>query len=284
VSAFRTIDYRLRSPARSLHQGAHAGAHAGDGWVFQDWAPLLAHPSAQRLDIRRSLTDPLQALWVRRYRQPVRTPVWIVADLSASMGYAGSVRKLAFLAELVESLAYSSERMGDRFGFVGCAEQVLSHWYLPAHRGVSSALRLAERLRDWTPAGGHARGLVDSAHRLSSQRALVFLVSDFHMPMGVIRQTFERLRRHETVPVVLWDSVERGLKANGAGPRRFADLEGGGERVLWLREELRLRLRESFEERRRRLCELARAYGMEPLFVEGAFSVEPFNRYFAVRS
>ncbi|WP_240342412.1 hypothetical protein [Methylococcus sp. EFPC2] len=278
------IDYRLKDRARGLRAGAHRGAHSGSGWIFQDWAPFLAHPDGRRLDLRRSLVDPLETCWVRRYRQPTRIPVWVVADLSGSMGYRGNIRKLGFLADLVESLAYSSYRLGDRFGFVGCAERPLSALHVPAHRGLAAALTLAARLRDWVPSGSHARGLAECAPYLSQHRGLVFLISDFHLPVGTIRLVFERLHHHDLVPVVLWDEAEQGRQSSGTGPRRVVDLEGGGERVLWLRGELRRRLESAFEDRRQRLQALARARGCQPLFVEGAFSADAFNRYFAWRS
>ena len=274
------IDYRLRGRAHGVRAGAHPGRASGDGQQFFDLAPFLSKPDARHLDLRHSLNDPLGALWVRRQQQLLTIPVWLIADLSASMDYAGVHSKMDTLADFIVALAQSVCRVGDRFGFLGCDEVPRLEWRLPPTRQPTAALRLAVRLRQFHPQGSHARGLLRAARLLSSRRALVFLVSDFHLPLPVIRELMLTLHRHEVVPVVLWDPAESGRVARGNGPARFTDLETGHERALWLRADLRERLLNAFNERRQRLRETLRSQGRNPLFLEGSFDAAAVNHYF----
>lgn len=274
------IDYRLRRSARGVRAGAHRGRTRGDGQQFFDLAPFLSAPDARHLDLRHSLSDPLGTLWVRRQKQLLAIPVWLIADLSASMGYSGQYPKMQTLADLLEALAYSVCRTGDRLGFLGCDEHLRKDWRLLPTRQPSAAQRLAWRLRQFHPTGAHARGLLQAARMLSPTPALVFVVSDFHLPLPAIRELMLTLARHDVVPVVLWDTAETGLAAQGNGPARWTDLETGHERTLWLRSELRERLRQSFAARRQRLRETLGAQGREPLFLEGPFDTVAVNRYF----
>lgn len=280
MTAGPEIDYRLRGRASGVRAGTHRGRASGDGQQFSDLAPFLSKPDARHLDLRHSLNDPLGTLWVRRQQPLLTIPVWMIADLSASMAYSGQHSKMQILADFVVALAQSACRAGDRFGFQGCDEAPRPDWRLPPARQPTAARYLASRLREFHPRGAHARGLLRTARALYATRSLVFVVSDFHLPLATIRELMLTLARHDVVPVVLWDPAETGIAARGNGPARWIDLETGAERTLWLRSELRDRLRQSFAERRERLRQTLRALGREPLFLSGPFDAAAVNRYF----
>src|SRR5574341_1204843 len=111
--------YRVSWHAATHRPGHHRGARAGAGFEFIGHAPLLAARDPRRLDVRASLADPFGEWKVRQFRQRATVPVWLVADLSASMGFQGRRRKLDVLADFTASLGYSAWRTGDPFGFLG---------------------------------------------------------------------------------------------------------------------------------------------------------------------
>ena len=72
-------------------------------------------------------------------------------------------------------------------------------------------------LRAWRPLGRSARALHDAHRHLPRQRALVFLVSDFHLPLADVAQVLASLAAHDVVPVVLWQPAEFALSAERTG-------------------------------------------------------------------
>lgn len=273
------VHYRLGPPALGQVPGQHRSRGGTSGFEFRGHVPLFDAPDMRRIDLHASLRDPFGDWQVRVYRQRKAIPVIVVADLSASMGFKGRERRLDVLADLVESLALSAWRNGDRFGFIGCDEGVRPEWLQVPTRARGAGSEVARRLRGWRATGDSAAGLIAAAQVLPRQRALVFLVSDFHLPLTLVDATLAGLTAHDVVPVVLRDPLEFELgAASGLAP--LADLESGRQRLVWWRPALRARWQAEQTARRTALVALMRARGLRPLFVEAGFDADAVTRHF----
>ena len=208
-------------------------------------------------------------------------PVYAVADLSGSMGFEGERRRLDVLADFVESLAWSAWRTGDAFGFVGCDEVVRFDWLMPLMRAQGVGAELAHRLRRFEPTGRHAKGLQHAGTLLRRQRSLVFLLSDFHLPLPELEHLLAGLAHHETVPVVLWDRAEFAPPDASAGRLAvLADAESGRRRTLWLRAAVRDQWRKLFEQRHEELARLFQRRRLRPLYVLDGFDADAVSAHF----
>jgi hypothetical protein len=271
--------YRVSWRSDAVRPGFHPSRRSGAGERFHGLAPLLRHPDPRRIDLRASVLDPFGGYAVRIYEQRSAIKVFAIVDLSASMEFRGVASKMETLADFLGSLALSTYRTGDALGIVGCSEKIHAEFSLPLCRHPAMALSLVNRLRRFRPKGSNARALADAARRLPTSRALVFLASDFHMPLALVKRILVALGPHDVVPIVFWDSREEGGDA-ALGFRRMRDLEDGSERLLLLRPTLRARLEESYRDRRERLAHLFLSHGREPLFLEKGFKAEHLTRYF----
>jgi hypothetical protein len=270
------LHYRLAGAARGHFPGHHRSRHGGNGFEFRGHANLHDAPDARRIDMHASLRDPFGRWIVRLHSQRMSIPVAVVADLSASMGVQ---HKQRVLADLVESLALSAWRSGDSFGFVGCDTAVRPDLLLPQTRARGAGTALAASLRALVLAGRSANGLCQAHAHLTQRRALVFLVSDFHLPLADVAAVLASLSHHEVLPVVLWQPEEFDLGAQ----RGFADVaepESEQRQWLWWRPALRERWRAAAQDRRAALMKLFRAQRLAPLFIEGAFDADAVTRHF----
>jgi uncharacterized protein (DUF58 family) len=275
----RELHYRLGGPAIGNWPGAHR-SHGGDGgFEFRGHARLQDAPDVRRLDIHASLRDPFGNWIVRRHSQRQALPVAIVADLSASMGFEGAQRKLEVLADFTESLSQSAWRQGDSFSFIGCDEAVRSDFGLPPSRARGAGAAVAQALRKLVPQGCSADGLRDAHRHLPRRRGLVFLVSDFHLPLADLAVVLDSLATHAVVPVVLWQTAEFAL-GPARGLAQVIDPETGARRWLWWRPALRARWLAAQAERREALCQTFRAARLSPLFLCGAFDADAVTRHF----
>ena len=271
--------YRIATPARGGFPGHHRSRRGDSGFEFRGHAALLDAPDPRRLDLHASLRDPFGNWIVRVYSQRKSIPVTLVADLSASMGFEGRRRKQDVLADFTESLAWSSWRTGDSFGFIGCDTAVRDDLLLPQMRSRATGSLLAQTLRGLRLEGRSAQGLQAAHRHLSRQRSLVFLVSDFHLPLPEIERLLASFAHHELVPVVLWDPLEFELTAT-RGLAQVRDAESGQRRLLWWRPALRAKWAAHHLERREALLRVFRSQRLRPLFVEGAFSAEAVTKHF----
>jgi len=275
----REVHYRFATPAMGHFPGHHRSTRGESGFEFRGHASLLDAPDPRRLDLHASLRDPFGNWVVRVYSQRKSIPVVVVADLSASMGFAGARRKVDVLADFVDSLAWSAWRTGDSFGFVGCDSAVREDVLLPPTRMRGVGATLAQALRGLALEGASARGLLSASRYLGRQRALVFLLSDFHLPLPEVEALVASMAHHELVPVVLWDPIEFRLTAR-RGLANVVDPENGRRRLVWWRPALRDRWLAAQAQRREALLQVFRAGRLKPLFIEGAFDADAVTRHF----
>ena len=272
------IAYRPRGRVSNGSIGAHGGVDVGGIGVFRDHARFIQYPDARRIDIRATMRDPTGETHVRRFEQRNSIDVYALVDLTASMGFDGAARRLDLVADLCAALAFSSTRIGDRFGLVACDETLRNDLLLPATRARGAALASAERLRQATPRGASAQGLIEAAGLIAGRRKLVLLMSDFRWPPDFAMRLFGLLTQHDLAPILIANSAEeRDLPHFGLV--ELDDLESGARRLVLMRPGLRRRWLAREAERRDALRRLALAHGRPPFVVSDAFDADALSRH-----
>ena len=275
----KEFHYKIDWQSKSHLPGHHRSSQTGGGLEFRGNVPLLEAPDPRRLDIRASLSNPFEQWYVRSFRLRSQVPVYLIADLSASMGFRGVRNKLDVLADFTESLAYSVHRSGDRFAFIGCDETARLDFLLPPTHALGAGLELAQRLRNFVPGGRSVAGLSEAPRYFPRQKSLIFLLSDFHFDEPVLAETLNALVSHRVCPVVLWDRAEYQQMPN-FGLASVQDIESGRRRTLFMRAALHERIAAAFEAKRASLMALFMKHGVRPLFVEDQFDAERVTAYF----
>ncbi|MGZ8175452.1 MULTISPECIES: DUF58 domain-containing protein [Methylobacter] len=273
-----TLHYRLPWQSSSVYPGAHPGQMVGAGQLFKRHEPLIASPDPKRIDLRASVLDPFSGYRVRVYQQQSTVNVYLLADMSASMGYAD---KQQTLIQFLLTAANSAFDYGDKFGFIGCTERIEHRWLLPASRHLGRVSALAKQLQGLTFTGS-ANGLQNAAAFLPAERSLVFLLSDCHFPLAQLRAVLGSLQGHEVIPLVLWNQDEYATLPNW-GLISFQDMENNASRTLFMRPALRQKIMAAYLQRQRDLKNSFRAFGTEPLFITERYSTQTINRHLQQR-
>jgi len=263
------ILYRPRGRFRSNRLGAHSSTEVGGFGVFRDQASFLRYPDARRIDLKASLRDPFEQIYVRRFEQRQSVDVLAIVDLSASMACIGACEKFSIAYEICEALAYSATRIGDRFGLIGCDEGIREDASLLPTRSTSLALRAAARLRGEKSDGRSAEGFLAAADSLGATRKLVCLVSDFRWPQLLIARVLDAFSPHDTIPLVIVDSTEEAPPAWGL--LELVDSESAKRRLWAMRPSLRARWIAQEQERQALLMRLAADHCRPPIFIRDVF-------------
>jgi uncharacterized protein (DUF58 family) len=278
TEATATISYRPRQRAEGVVVGAHRGRNAGGQGVFLDQVTYLRQPDPRRIDLRLTLRDPFENIYVRRFEQRLAISLYAVVDLSRSMSFEGTARKMALVGDLCVSLARSAHELGDAFGVIGCDTQTRDDFFIPATRNRGTEPEIARRFADFAPERPSAAGLAEAATYLAGKRKLVFLISDFRMPLTEIDKILESLSRHDIVPILVTDSTEEAdLPPFGLIDVR--DLESGASKVVFMRPALRQRWRAEAAARRRALDELFLRYGRPAFELKDRFDADALSRH-----
>lgn len=275
----KEFSYHVGWRSRGRHPGQHASTLRGMGMEFRGHSTLLAYPDPRRIDIRQTIRDPMEQVYVRIYNQKSAIPVYVVCDMSGSMNFGHGRRKLQLAAEIAESIAQSATHSSDPFGFIGFDDQVREDWISIASVKPQRAFELTERLKDYHPPQLAGNGLLDVYRYLPRERALIFLISDFHMPLSDLQESLSMLLRHHIVPMVLWDRSEY-LNMPEFGITSVADSETGALRTLFMRRALKQRIIEGFEQRRADIDAMFMRFDMPPFYVENQFDADALTEYF----
>jgi hypothetical protein len=274
-------EFHYRFPRRGggWRQGSHAGSSLGLGQEFVSHRRLYDWPDPRRLDLRASLREVRSDWLVRVNRQRVSVPVYVIADVSASMGFGSPSHKLQVAAEFVEALGQSAFRVGDAVGMFAFDRQAREDLFLPALLSRGMGNLMASLLTQCRTSAAGSEGLEEVARNLAGRQSLIFLLSDFHWPLQRLTQVLEMLASSHIVPMVIWDPAELQPPAKDALiPLR--DMESGSQRTLWMRPRLRARWAEAIEERRTQLSAACEPHGTHPFFVSGSFDSDALSRYF----
>jgi uncharacterized protein (DUF58 family) len=275
----KEFTYHIGWRNRGRHPGRHASTQRGMGMEFIGHTTLVAYPDPRRIDLRQTIRDPMEQVYVRLFNQKSATPVFALCDMSSSMNFGAKKRKLRLAAEIVESVAQSASRNADPFGFVGFDEKVRDDWLTTASFKPQRAIELMSHLKEHHPINVDGSGIADVWRYLPRERSLVFLISDFHMPLKQLEESLANLLKHHIVPIVLWDDDEyKNLPEFGI--TSVTDPETGEKRTLFLRKEYRDKIINAFEERRKAIYKLFMEFDMPPFFVSGDFDADALTEYF----
>lgn len=273
--------YRIPGRTSGHRPGAHGGHAVGTGNDFKSHARLTDCPDPRRIDLRASLSAGRDEWLVRLYRQRAAVPVHAVVDMSASMDIGRPCRKLHVAAAFVEAMGNSAFKVGDPAGLCAFDVEARNDLYMPArhNRGAGKlmASRIAQPVR--TVPRKPRCGLVPALQTLAGRQALVFLVSDFHLPAKDMTEALDLLERAWVVPVVIWDASEIAPPQE-TGFVRMRDAEGGGARPVWINAALRDTWMARVEARRRWLDALFASRQLRPVYMTGAFDAQVLSRYF----
>jgi len=273
------IHYRVRWRPAGYQPGAGHGRVLGAGDQLRSVVPLRDHPDPRRLDLRTSLRDPFENIWVRDFYLNSALKVIVLVDTSASMGYVGRVNRFKVAQEITAQLALSAYRTGDAFGVFAAGEMINKKRMLPPKANRSAWLWVKQHFSKIKPEGQHAEGLFAAVPYLPQNPCLVFIVSDFRWPEGRLKLLLKKLSHHDVVPVMLQDPTEVDqLPRRGIASLR--DAETGEKQFVWIRKSLREKVEKSRIKHIKSVNEACRILGLRPFVVKGEFDTALMTEYF----
>ncbi len=232
-SADRTPEHRPETSEALLRRLEWTALRRLDGLLQGDFSTLLRGGGLDLADLREyapgddvryidwNVTARTGTPHVRVFTEDREMTVWLLLDLSASMGAGSAIRtKHAVLREFCGLVARIFTRHGNRVGaMLGSRRD--PRW-LPARTGRAHVLQLLQETSQ-LKAGAERPGKtpkqddsplqhwLESAARILKRRATVLVASDFLAQGDWERPLGQLAQKHDVVAVRLVDPLERGL-------------------------------------------------------------------------
>ncbi len=277
----RRIHIRTLHMADDLFAGQYHSAFKGRGMEFEEVREYEPGDDVRTIDW--NVTARAGRPFVKRFREERELTVMLLVDVSRSQAFGTDTQlKRELVAEACATLAFSAIRNNDKIGLIGFSDQI--ERYVPPKKGTSHVLRVIRELLTLTARGRgtDVAGALEYLNRVTTRRAVVFVVSDFQTS-GYERAMRIARRRHDVIPITITDRREVELPSV-----RFIDFVDGetGEFVTvdtshaTFREEYRRRAQSIMESRRREFRRMD--IDSIDLFTGRSF-VEPLQRFFHAR-
>jgi uncharacterized protein (DUF58 family) len=238
-----------RTVVDGFMHGLHRARRVGLSLDFAEHRPYQPGDDIRRIDWR--VYGRTERFYVKEYEADTNASVTFVLDASASMDFgSGALTKFEYGRMLLASLAWLSQRQGDRVGLVSEAGDRLEV-IPPSTRHLQLILHTLGRSR---PAGaGRLSPMLTRAARLSTRAGIAVVVSDCYEEPELVQRAVGALRGrgHDVVLFHLLDPAERDLP--GEGSATFEDAETG-ERLPLRPELLRERYRAALDAHRSELA------------------------------
>lgn len=276
------VHYRLGWKPGGNQAGLVSGTSAGMGDTLRAVVPWLEYPDPRRLDVRATLRDPYEKLWVRDFKLDTAIPVIALVDSSASMGYRGVYDRRQIVANILTVLSRSAYAAGDAFGLMVANESIHRQLQLPPRIHRSAPLWINKHWSLFAPNGSSAEGLCRCIPTLPKRRSLVFVISDFHWPESLLLRLFKGLAHHDVVPLVLRDPAEADSLPD-SGFAQLRDMEHGDQVFVWMTQTMRQQMMARAQHHLDWLTSHSRRFGIVPHLVNDDFNPQALTQYFLQR-
>lgn len=229
----KEVEYWLDFFPAGGDTGRWLSKEKGSGLDFDELVSFLVYPVSQQIDYLATLRTLSPIPLVRIFQETGRINVIMLGDLSRSMVFGSDDPKTWILAKLAVLFNHTAYRFGDKFGFYGSDEKVISNLQFPPQRSKTYGLEIGLSLLNFRPSKNSARGIIDTLSFLPSKRSLILLASDFRLPADSIEEILGALTaNHQVIALVLRDNIEETWPAKFLGLMNFGELEGSEKRTV----------------------------------------------------
>jgi len=203
VKRIELVTRRLVNPQLA---GQYHSVFKGRGMDFDEVQPYVAGDEIRFIDWNVSARS--GSLYVKRFVEERELTVQIVVDASSSMAFGSRTEtKRTVAAQVAAVLAVLATRNNDRVGLTVFDDEVDLH--IAPRKGRKHVMRLITEILGHRPRQSRTDigGALQYVTRVTSRRAIVFVLSDF-LAEGWEHELKILARRHDVVPVIVEDPRE----------------------------------------------------------------------------
>ena len=223
IKKIRKIEITTSRTVNDVLAGQYHSVFKGRGMAFDEVRPYQPGDDIRVIDW--NVTARMNDLFVKQFIEERELTVMLLVDASGSLSFGTRERfKSELAAEITGMLAFSAIKNNDRVGLVMFTDRV--ERFVPPKKGVKHVLRVISEVLAFKPEhrGTDIRAGLQFLSRVTKRQSVSFLISDF-MTSGYETALKVAHRRHDLVPIVLRDPLEKQLM--DVGIAAFQDAETG---------------------------------------------------------
>jgi uncharacterized protein (DUF58 family) len=197
----------------SNYTGERRTSEIGRGLIFKDHQIYVPGEDFRSIDWK--VFGRTDKLFIKRYEEERNLTIHVLLDFSGSMGFGrGSRKKCEFASMIGIGFAYMALKNNERFVLSTFSDSL--EFFKPK-RGKKQLMSILEFLNMKKPKGDMKLDEASSLYykKVSKQRSMMVIVSDFLYPIEEIRNCLYRFKNNDLILIQVLDTLERDLKLDG---------------------------------------------------------------------
>jgi uncharacterized protein (DUF58 family) len=210
----RQIEIQTGRLVSETFAGEYQSVFKGQGMEFSEVREYVPGDDIRSIDW--NVTARFSKPFIKRFVEERELTLMILCDMSASQFFgSGAKAKNEAAAELGAMFAFSALKNNDKTGLLMFTDGPELH--IPPRKGKNHILRIIREILAYAPRGRATSiaAALDTANRLMKRKGIIILISDFN-DSGYEKALRRTAVRHDLIPVLIEDRLERALPKTGA--------------------------------------------------------------------
>ena len=270
------FNYSISWRSKNYRYGNHLSSKIGNDFEYSGSKNFNEHPDLSSIDIKNSITDPYENIFVKTYN--LNNPVNLVAlcDISSSMfAVEKNNSTIKFLAKII---AASAVEHGDIFSIVCYNDTIKNNFFLEPSNNILNINRWIDELVFDGPRAT-SDDVSGITQKIPYEKSLVFWISDFHHRHERIHTMIDQLSNHHVIPVYL-SSENEIKKLPNYGFKKFIDAELNIEREIFLRPKVKNKLLLDYQKSKEEILHIFSKNQLMQLELNNGIDLSAIQQYF----
>ena len=268
--------YSISWRSRNNRYGNNLSSKIGNDFEYSGSKNFNDHPDLTRIDIKNSITDPYENIYVKTYNLNNPINLVVLCDISSSMFV--SKNNDVMMKALSKIIAKSAIDQGDRFGMICFNDSIENNYLLEPGNNFQYINKWIDGIIFDTNRNS-SNGIKKIDKYLPEEKSLVFLISDFHYSLKKIDRILGQLSNHHVIPIFISSEGEIKKMPN-YGFRKFTDSELDLEHEVFLRPSVKDKILSDYEEMKIKIFNVFSKKHLKQIVINGDIDIETIQKYF----
>lgn len=200
LNKIRKIEISSKLLANELFSGNYRSYFRGNGMEFSDIRRYEIGDDVKKIDWKVSARQ--HKTYIKQFTEERQMSIFMLIDISKSNNF---IAKQELMAQLIGCISLSAVANNDKVGAIFFTDKIEK--IIPVKKGRKHALAILDTFLNIKPtsSGTDIASVLRSFNKLSKQRSIVFLISDFLDTSDYEKAINLTKIRHDVIPIRIAD-------------------------------------------------------------------------------
>jgi|TARA_B110000037_G_C17107878_1_gene500614 hypothetical protein len=268
--------YSISWRSRNNRYGNNLSSKIGNDFEYSGSKNFNDHPDLTRIDIKNSITDPYEDIYVKTYN--LNNPINLVALCDVSSSMFVTKKNDSMIRNLSKIIANSAVSQGDRFSMICYNDSIKKKFLLEPDNNLAHISQWIDKFT-FEIEKSSSDGIKDIDKYLPEEKSLIFWISDFHHTPIQIEEILNKLSNHHVIPIFI-SSESEIKKLPNYGFRKFTDSEMNLEHEVFLRPSIKQKILTDYEKMKIKIFNIFSKKQLKQIEINEDINIESIQQYF----